>query len=229
MEAVKGGFPDMEPRLFDPDESVAKGAALFGWKLAVGDELTKKIALETGQKEEEVKLEEVSEEVMEEVSQDLADSFGLTLGAVKKSLVVIKNVTSKSFGIVAFQNDKEVLFNLILKNDEVPKEITQRFGTKEANQDSVAIKIMENELTDRILDPESCVEIGVAELALPTNLPYDSPIQVTFKLNEEGRLEITALEVTGNRKISVNIETTSIMTLEQIEEAKTKSKDLMIS
>ncbi len=229
IEAVKGAFPDMEPKLFDPDESVAKGAALFGWKLAVGDELTKKIALETGQKEEEVKLDEVSEEVMEEASQDLADSFGLTLGAVKKSLVVIKNVTSKSFGIVAFQNDKEVLFNLILKNDEVPKDITQRFGTKEANQDSVAIKIMENELTDRILDPESCVEIGVAELALPANLPYDSPIQVTFKLNEEGRLEITALEVTGNRKISVNIETTSIMTLEQIEEAKTKSKDLMIS
>ena len=229
MDAVKGAFPEMDPKLFDPDESVAKGAALFGWKLSVGDELTKKIAIETGQKEEDIKLEEVNEEVLEEASQDLADIFGLTLGAVKKSLVVIKNVTSKSFGIVAFQNDKEVLFNLILKNDEVPKEITQRFGTKEANQDSVEIKIMENELTDRILDPNECVEIGVAELTLPENLPYDSPIQVTFKLNEEGRLEITALEVTGNRKISVNIETTSIMTLEEIEDAKTKSKGLVVS
>ncbi len=148
---------------------------------------------------------------------------------MKKSLVKIKNVSSKSFGIVAFKDDKEILFNLIVKNDEVPKKVVQRFGTKEANQESVEIKIMENESSDKMIDPEICSEIGVAELTLPSGLAYDSPIEVSFELNEEGRLTISATELTDNRNIVVNIETSSIMTKEEIEEAKQKSKALQVS
>jgi len=230
MRRVKEEFPQIEPKLFDPDEAVAKGAALYGWKLSIGEELVEKIAKQTGKKAEEIEVEKVEESIIEEASQSLADTLGLTLGAVKKASVRIKNVTSKSFGIVAYKNDQEVLYNIILKNDEVPKEVKQRFGTKEANQESVEIKIMENELTEQLVEDLSlCAEIGVAELKLPPNLPYDSPIEVTFSLNEEGRLTIEALEVTDNRKIVVTIETGSIMTEEEVEKAKEKSKGLVVS
>lgn len=230
MKRISAEFIDVEPKLFDPDEAVAKGAALFGWKLSIGEELVEKVAEQTGQKAEDIDVEQVDEAVIEEASQSLADTLGLTLGAVKKASVKIKNVTSKSFGIVAYKNDQEVLYNIILKNDEVPKEVKQRFGTKEANQESVEVKIMENELTDQLVEDISlCAEIGVAELKLPANLPYDSPIEVSFSLNEEGRLTIEALEVTDNRKIVVTIETSSIMTEEQVVEAKEKSKGLVVS
>ncbi len=230
IKRISADFTNVEPKLFDPDEAVAKGAALFGWKLSIGEELVEKVAEQTGQKAEDIDVEQVDEAVIEEASQSLADTLGLTLGAVKKASVKIKNVTSKSFGIVAYKNDVEVLYNIILKNDEVPKEIKQRFGTKEANQESVEVKIMENELTDQLVEDISlCAEIGVAELKLPANLPYDSPIEVSFSLNEEGRLTIEALEVTDNRKIVVTIETSSIMTEEQVVEAKEKSKGLVVS
>jgi molecular chaperone DnaK (HSP70) len=230
ISRVTAEFTTVEPKLFDPDEAVAKGAALFGWKLSIGEELVIKLAEQTGQKAEDINVDDVEESVMEEASQSLADTLGLTLGAVKKASIKIKNVTSKSFGIVAYKNDQEVLYNIILKNDEVPKEIKQRFGTKEANQESVEVKIMENELTDQLVENlDYCAEIGVAELKLPSNLPYDSPIEVTFSLNEEGRLTIEAVEVTDNRKIAVTIETSSIMTEEQVVEAQEKSKGLIVS
>jgi len=230
MKRVSAEFMSVEPKLFDPDEAVAKGAALYGWKLSIGEELVEKVAEQTGQKAEDIDVEKIDEAVIEEASQSLADTLGLTLGAVKKASVKIKNVTSKSFGIVAYKNDQEVLYNIILKNDEVPKEVKQRFGTKEANQESVEIKIMENELTDQLVEDISlCAEIGVAELILPANLPYDSPIEVSFSLNEEGRLTIEAIEVTDNKKIVVTIETSSIMTEEEVVEAKEKSKGLIVS
>ncbi len=76
LEAVSSEFKDLEPRLFDPDESVAKGAAIFAWKLALGDEICNKIANKTGSKKEDVKIDEVSSDLIQEASQDVADTFG---------------------------------------------------------------------------------------------------------------------------------------------------------
>ncbi len=230
MKAVKEAFPTIEPKLFDPDESVAKGAAIFGWKLNIDAQLQQKVSENTGVTKEKVDLEKVSKVEVEKAAQQVADDLGLTLGAVKKATIKIKNVTSKSFGIVAFQNDKQVLYNLIKKNDTVPIEVTQRFGTRDDNQESVEIKIMENELSDKMIsDLSICSEIGVAELVIPKGLKADSPINVTFKLNEEGRLKITAIETTYNRTIDITIEITSIMSQEEVEEAKTRRKDLTVS
>ncbi|MBN2695624.1 Hsp70 family protein [bacterium] len=230
MLAIKSAFPQIEPKLFDPDESVAKGAAIFGWKLTIDEELQKRIAADSGKKVEEVSMDTVSKVEIEKAAQDVADSLGLTLGAVKKATVKIKNVTSKSFGIKAFKNDKEILFNLISKNDVVPVSKTQRFGTREFNQESVEVKIMENELTSQIIEDLSiCTEIGTAELTLPKNLPEDSPIDVTFTLNEEGRLDIRAIEKVGNREVLITISTGSIMTKEEVEEAKSRAKDMVVS
>ncbi len=230
MLAIKSSFPQIEPKLFDPDESVAKGAAIFGWKLTIDEELQKRIAADSGKKVEDVSMDAVSTAQIEKAAQDVADSLGLTLGAVKKATVKIKNVTSKSFGIKAFKNNKEILFNLISKNDIVPVSKTQRFGTKEFNQESVEVKIMENELTSQIIENLSiCTEIGTAELTLPKNLSEDSPIDVTFTLNEEGRLDIRAIEKAGNREVLITISTGSIMTKEEVEEAKSRAKDMVVS
>ena len=38
----------IEPKLFDPDEAVAKGAAIYGWKLFLQDEVREHISQKTG-------------------------------------------------------------------------------------------------------------------------------------------------------------------------------------
>jgi len=196
MARVEKEFPAVKPKVFDPDEAVAKGAALFGWKLSLNDELVKRVSERTGKTEEEVQQEHV--EIPDEIAQEVAFDTGFTLAAVKRSKVTIRNVVSKSFGVVALNPDhKEVVVNLILKNTTVPTDVTERFGTHEANQETVEIRIMENEVSDKNLEPEQAIEIGTAILDLPPNLPAQSPINITFRLNEEGRLEMTAVEVTN--------------------------------
>jgi len=120
----------------------------------------------------------------------------------KRALVKRANVTRHSFGVLALNQDhKKEVVNLILKNTTLPTEVTERFGTELANQETVEIRIMENEESD----PEQAIEIGKAILELPAGLPAQSEIDVTFRLNEEGRLEMTAVEITDDRKISVSL------------------------
>ncbi len=230
-ERVKREF-SIEPKLFDPDESVAKGAALYGWKLSINDELIKRVAAMTGKTVQEVKespQEKIPVKVMEQAAKSFADESGLTLGAVKSSRVKVKNVCSKSFGVVALdQNDTEWVFNLVLKNSAVPVDATQGFGTHEANQENVSIRIMENEVSEEKILPGNAKEIGNGLLTIPPGLPANSPIEVTFKLNEEGRLDVTAVEKSQNRKLDITIQTNSILQGEALEEAKTKSQSLIV-
>ncbi len=228
---IKNEF-SIEPQLFDPDESVAKGAALYGWKLSINDELIKRVAAKTGKSVEEIKAapqEKIPEKVMEEAARSFADETGLTLGAVKSSRVKVKNVCSKSFGVVALdQSDTEWVFNLVLKNSTVPTDVTQRFGTHEANQENVSIRIMENEVSEEKILPGNAKEIGNGLLVIPPGLPANSPIEVTFKLNEEGRLDITAVELTQNRKLDITIQTNSILQGEELEDAKARNQSLSV-
>ena len=223
----------VEPKVFDPDESVAKGASLFGWKLSINDELVKRIAEKTGKTVEEVQetpKEEEQAEAVQEAIREVADHTGFSLAAVKSSQTEIQNVCSKSFGVVALdENDVELVCNLVVKNNTVPAEVTQTFGTHEANQKSVEIRIMEDEVKDPTLDPSMAVEIGVGTLELPENLPARSPINITFKLNEEGRLEMTAVEETEGRTCHATIETKSVISGEAFEEAKARSQSLVVS
>jgi molecular chaperone DnaK len=105
-----------DAKSFDPDEAVAKGAAMFGWNTSISDRLIEEIAANTGKKAEEINLSEVDDGVKEKVEQKFADNTGLTLNDVKKAQKKIGTVASKSFGVIAFdENDVEKLFNLIIK------------------------------------------------------------------------------------------------------------------
>lgn len=223
----------VSPQIFDPDEAVAKGAAQFGWKLSIDDELIHRIAEKTGKTVEEVRQvnrEEISEEIRESVEREVADFTGFTLDAVRSSRIEIKNVTSKSFGVVALDHDRtEVVVNMILKNTTVPVTKAQTFGTSDENQRTVEIKIVENEVSDEVLLPIQANQIGVAILDLPAGLPMNSPIDITYVLNEEGRLEMTAVEMTEMRTVNTTIETTSVIQGEELEEAKNRSRNISVS
>lgn len=221
---------NVDAKIFEPDEAVAKGAALYGFKHSLGEQLKIEIAEATGQKIEEVHIKEVDESVLEQAEQKLADRTGLMIGEVKKARTVITNVTSKSFGVIAIDAlGANILSNLILRNKSVPAEITKRFGTHLDNQMEVSIIVMENELNDDITLPSNGKEIGETILHMPANLPAGTGIDITFKINEEGRLDIKAIEETEGREITAIIQTTSVIQGEELAEAIEISKGLIIS
>jgi molecular chaperone DnaK (HSP70) len=144
-------------------------------------------------------------------------------------MVKITDVTSKSFGIIAHNpQDEEIVFNLILRNTSVPERIKKTFYTAVPNQETVLIRIMESETSDKEIDPDYAVEIGTAILDLPAGLPADLPIEISFELNQEGRLNIQAIESSGNRSVKVKIETKAVIRGQELETAKVRCQNLVI-
>lgn len=229
-ERIRREF-NLEPRMFDPDESVAKGAAIYGWKLSLNDSLIRRIAEKTNRNPEAEPdiIETTPVNIMEEVAREMSEETGVTLSAVKRSTISIKDVTSKSFGVVARRpNNNEAVFNLILKNTTVPVDTKRSFYTPEANQERVLIRIMENESTEKVVPVDHSAEIGTAVLELPAGLPEDSPVEISFQLNREGRLLITAVETNEFRKVTAKIETSSVIHGKELEEAKARSQSLKV-
>ena len=221
----------MEPRMFDPDEAVAKGAAIYGWKLSLNDGLIRRIAQKTNRniEHEENIIETTPKQIMEEVAKQMSEETGVTLSAVRQSTMRIRDVASKSFGVVARRpNNKEGVFNLILKNTAVPVETKRTFYTPESNQERVLIRIMENETNEKVVAVEHSIEIGTAVLDLPEGLPEDSPVEINFNLNREGRLQITAMEATENRQVVAKIETSSVIQGKELEEAIERAQHLVV-
>lgn len=224
IERVTKEF-NLEPQIHDPDESVAKGAAWYGQKLAIGDAIKIKIG---GWGKDSA---EVDATTMQRAQQEVADELGLSLPSVKRyQELTIRNVTSHSFGVVVLDpTNREVVSNLITKNTTVPVQATQTFGTVEDNQRDAYIQIMENISSEEKVELTDCEEIGNTTLPLPPGLPRGAPVEVTFELNEQGRLHAFGRELKENRGFDVTIQTTRIISEEQLEEAKSRSRLLKVS
>jgi len=234
-ERIQAEF-SVTPKVFDPDEAIAKGAAIYGWKLSLNDGLIQRLAEKSKRSVEEfsnlsemVETQEVKPEDFKAAAQEVADETGYTLPTIQSAMMKVKNVTSKSFGVVAHNpRDEEIIFNLVLRNTTVPVSRKKNFYTAIENQQTVLIRIMESETSEVEIPLEHAVEINTAVLKLPPNLPADLPIEITFSLNEEGRLHITAMETSQSRQVDVVLDTASVIQGEAFEKAKARSQSLVV-
>ena len=235
IERIEKEF-SITPKIFDPDEAVAKGAAIYGWKLTLNDKLIQRLTAHTNQPihqiediPEMIEGEVITLEDVKKAARDVANETGYTLPGVESSMLKVKNVTSKSFGIVAHNpKNEEIVFNIVLRNTTVPIARKQIFYTAVENQKSVLIRSMESETSKVEIPVSSAVEIKMAVLNLPPKLPVDLPIEITFVLNEEGRLLITALETKESRQIEVLVDTASVIQGDDFEKAKARSRELVV-
>ncbi len=223
----------MEPETFDPDEAVAKGAALFGLKEALQDEV-KDILTPTNPQAEgehgELDLAAVSEAEVAAALDKIEREIGFTLTGPVRELVntQIVNVLSKSLGVVARDaGGKDIMVYLLPRNGEVPMEKQTDFGTDQPNQTGVDIRVMAGERDSP--DPSDCKDVGTAQLSLPAGLPAKSPIRVKFAISRDGRLSVTATDLTGGAQIDVEFETEAVMGAGEVEERSTALRLLNVS
>ena len=223
----------MEPEVFDPDEAVAKGAALYGLKEALQEEVKEILvdALPAAEGQDgQLDLEAVSPEQVAEALDRIEQQTGFTLTGPVRELVNtrIVNVLSKGLGVVARdERGRDVVVYLLPRNGEVPMEYAMDFGTDQANQAGVDIQVMAGERDSQ--EPADCADVGTATLNLPAGLPARSPIRVKFAISRDGRLNVSATDLAGGGSIDVEFETEAVLSAEEVAERSTALRMLSVS
>jgi molecular chaperone DnaK len=244
-------------RLFEPDEAVAKGAAIYGQRLLLQQHIQAKVSeiqqardkvAENSSNAARIASEadaisameepvEIPSPIMKQAQKNIAHALNIEEDALQKlTTATITNVASHSFGIVATidydtPRIRKVISNLVRVNDPLPIVQTKTYGTIEDKQDIVTLEIMENTEETWIVEPEqytSDAEIGTVTLKLPSDLPAGAPIEVTFEMNTQGRLQVTGREPHSNAAITAVFETKGTMTKETLQQVKERTQQITI-
>ena len=244
--ALAGRFP-FEISWFEPNEAVAKGAALMGFKCQLDEKFAewvkKEIAQEKGKDVADVTEEEVAKasennELRVRGEEKLAGDFGMALPGIqnlsRKKIVI---VTSKSFGVVVLEERQgqrtERVHNLIVINDALPKSIERTYSTADDGQDGIEIICVENSSPvgpeDGSIEYNESDVIGRAQLMFTEPLKAGSPVKLRYSLANDGQLDVHGEDLTTNKKISTVFKTESLMTTEEIEEKKTRNMGITVS
>ncbi|MCA9246680.1 MAG: Hsp70 family protein [Planctomycetales bacterium] len=113
----------------------------------------------------------------------------LTQRSGQRGAFQIKNVNSHSLGVVAIDplTKRKLNATLIPRNTPLPVAAKRIFKTQKEGQKSVLVQIVEGESSA----PEHCVQLGRCVIRdLPVKLPANTPIDVRFRYEENGRLGI---------------------------------------
>ncbi|MGK3206605.1 Hsp70 family protein [Amycolatopsis sp. MEPSY49] len=164
-------FPDLPaPQLADPDQIVAKGAALFA-------------------------ANSVAE------ADGSSSSFGSLPGS--KPIPKIVDVTSKGYGIAIVrdprkQDGERIVSWLIKPNDEIPASPRGTFRTVSDGQETVEIVVYESKTDMLSVELPDNLELVQGDLVgLPPNQPAGQPLTVSFTLQADGILRVSAVASNG--------------------------------
>ncbi len=158
-----------DAKLNDPDQCVAKGAAIYAMNEAYSQAI----------KEYEEGERDVPPEKM----------YG------PRARVV--NVTSKTYG-TDFTDDsgRAMVRNMIFANTSLPAKMTETFRTVYDNQRSVPVKVMESDFTsaetDAVVEERFCTMLEDRSLDVHQNWPKGTDVQVIFEVDQEGILHVHA-------------------------------------
>ena len=201
-------FPNLPIEFCDPDQSVAKGAAIYGMNIAAFPQ-----AEETGEETSPLTKKEQAE---------LQKNPIFTLGGNgdQKGPIKIVNVISQSIAVrlICADNVSRIV-NQIYKNTAIPLRYELHAGTNVANQTSVLVEIFENASDEEYVEESNCKPLVEGELGpLPQGLPAYEPIDIVFNIDQNGLLSIDVEHKPSNAKRHMDIKLGNMLSQEEIEE-----------
>ncbi|MFD9700895.1 Hsp70 family protein [Lentzea sp. NPDC059081] len=174
-EALRSRF-GFSPKMHEPDLAVAKGAALFALaeslKLAGSD------------------------------TQQLGVSSAAVAAAASRKVTI---VTPRAFGVAVVDpahpddDDRFLVAHLLEANTPLPAQETEQFRTSGHDQRAILIQIWEQAGAIASDQPEHNKRIGEALIDRLPPLPKNSPVNVTFRMDENGMLHVTAQDLRTNK------------------------------
>lgn len=199
-----------EPKLSDPNLSVAKGAAIYG---AMSE--TDRLGIDPGAKVE--------------------SSRALPGGETPRQPARrITNVLPKGLGIlfvdISGPAPEEYIDFLAHKNGELPFHTSIKAYTLEDNQTEVAVRIFEQggEVESRrpVDNKEITPETGAVISDLPP-LPRNSQIDIDLTIDAEGLAGIVAVEPVSGKRLTLSV-SVSVLQAEEVEAARQLVRELVL-
>lgn len=204
----KFGF---SPRLHEPDQAVAKGAAHFA----------------------------VIEWIKSMLPDDSADASSDERVAAKAHMQAAKvrqfrektvtTVVPRAFGIRVWADDddsneqdakRSVIRHILEANRPLPAAPqTKQFYTKHPDQTSILIEIWEQAGSVASSDLADNTKIGQGVISGLPELPKHSPVDVTFRMNDTGLLTVDAEELRTHKKLKFDLQIKGLSG-DQLEAAK---------
>ncbi|MEI6560666.1 MAG: Hsp70 family protein [Verrucomicrobiota bacterium] len=146
-----------------PDEAVAMGAALQATLVLL-------------EREDDSGERNISPQTRDKLSSD------------DGTLVKVTNITTHTLGVVLWDDEQveEYVFPMLKKSTPIPAEVENSFGTAKANMKNVIVRVVEGESTV----PAECTPLGLCNVELPPFLPKGSPVELTYRYDENQVLEV---------------------------------------
>ena len=204
------------PSLADPDEAVAKGAAIYASNEKAYNDFLINEANKSNKTVEEVKEENV---LTGEIDKKFAlSSNGSTGGAFK---INITNVLSRTYGLETYDTSKNRnrIFNMLMINDTLPATRTETFYTLEDNQSRVSIKIYESRSTDEQIEIDDRKPLTEIEMKFRQSVRRNTPVIMTTQLDNSGILHIIAEEQANHSKLDTTFQLSNQMSENEMNSA----------
>lgn len=211
----------LNPKILEPDEAVAKGAAIHAVNVYVNNQ---KSLFGKGSAQAEKKNLHV-EDYKEELA--VQPEMMSIAGTMQKVVVA----TTKSFAIEVLHDGVAICNNMIIKNEPMENgaiSVSRSFGTAVDYQENAEIKVYESDFMEEHFDIDEDFLLGTTSLELPGNQPEGSPIEITFTLNTEGILEVSGKDLVSGKEVHATMHSKGIMADGKVNELKEKSKKITV-
>ncbi len=200
----------ISPLLSDPEEAVAKGAALFA-----KERKTYRDFLIGEAKKENRTVAEIMEKNL--FTGDYDRKYLATVTSQGKTGLVlnVSNVLSRTYGISSYIGDDLTtmyISNILMKNDRLPAKVTKSYFTIYENQECMDIDVYETLSSEDYLDIDGRTPIADYVIEFFRPVPKETEVKVTFALDNSGLLHIIAVEQLYYSKLDVTFQLTKHMT-----------------
>ena len=198
------------PLLQDPDEAVAKGAAIFAAQEKAYAEFVETEAQKMGLSARELVEEHLN------TGTDLEEKFArLSTGRKGSGKLTIRNVMSRTYGIQTRDRDREDSFhitNILMCNTPLPARATELFQTAYDNQSRVTLSIFESRSMDKEYPLEDQEPIVNITMEFKRSVPVNTELQVTFAIDGSGILHVMAEEMYAHSTLDTTFSLSGQMT-----------------